>query len=350
MTATEHRTEPLDGDRRDPGTPVLSVTGLRKDFGAHRDGSAGSSLVAVDDVSFDIRPGESFGLVGESGSGKTTTARMILRLTEPTAGRIVLDGVELTSMRGQPLRRERRNMQMVFQNSIGSLSPRMTISDIVSEPLFAHGVGTRRERRARAAECLGLVGLGRDALDRYPHEFSGGQRQRVGIARALVLRPKLIVCDEPVSALDVSVRSQILNLLADLRDQLRLSMLFIGHDLAVVRQVCDRIGVMYLGRLVEIAATDALFERPTHPYTQVLLSSIPLPNPDVQRNKERLALVGDASVPPNPKSGCRFSGRCPYGMGAVDPEVPVLMTVDGEHAVESCRCVTSGASAAFRPH
>jgi oligopeptide transport system ATP-binding protein len=333
----------------EPENVLLSVRGLTKHFTSRgvrrgRSGATAAAVVrAVDDVSFDVYRGESLALVGESGSGKSTTARLVLRLLDPTAGSVVLDGVDITRLTGGALRRRRRDVQLVFQDPLSSLSPRLTVADIVSEPLLAHGIGSGRARRERVREYLRLVGLQDDALDRYPHEFSGGQRQRIGIARALILEPQLVVCDEPVSALDVSVRSQILNLLTDLRGKLGLSLLFIAHDLAVVRQVCDRVAVMYRGRLVEVAETEVIFDRPTHPYTQALLSSIPLPNPEIQRGRKRVALARDNGSRPV-TSGCRFAARCAYGVGAADERRPVLDEIEPGHLVEDCACVTSGAA------
>jgi oligopeptide transport system ATP-binding protein len=301
-------------DTVDPraGEDLVRVTGLVKHFPV----TAGvvlrrqlAAVQAVDDVSFTIRKGETLGLVGESGSGKSTTARLVLRLIEPTAGKVELEGEDITAASGPKLRRARQEMQMIFQDPYASLDPRMTVRDIVGEPLVIWG-RWRNGGAAQVAELLERVGLNPDHANRFPHEFSGGQRQRIGIARALALRPKLIVCDEPVSALDVSVRAQILNLLASLQREFDLTYLFISHDLSVVRQVADRVAVMYLGKLVEIAARDELYSRPLHPYTQALVSAVPIPDPVLERMRKRIVLGGEIPSPTDPPSGCRFRTRC----------------------------------------
>jgi oligopeptide/dipeptide ABC transporter ATP-binding protein len=301
-------------DTVDPraGEDLVRVTGLVKHFPV----TAGvvlrrqlAAVQAVDDVSFTIRKGETLGLVGESGSGKSTTARLVLRLIEPTAGKVELEGEDITAASGPKLRRARQEMQMIFQDPYASLDPRMTVRDIVGEPLVIWG-RWRNGGPAQVAELLERVGLNPDHANRFPHEFSGGQRQRIGIARALALRPKLIVCDEPVSALDVSVRAQILNLLASLQREFDLTYLFISHDLSVVRQVADRVAVMYLGKLVEIAARDELYSRPLHPYTQALVSAVPIPDPVLERLRKRIVLGGEIPSPTDPPSGCRFRTRC----------------------------------------
>ena len=268
---------------------------------------------AVDDVSFSLHKGETLGVVGESGCGKSTLARVLLRLIEPTSGKIYLDGVDLSTLTPRNLRAKRKEMQIVFQDAYASLDSRQKIGNIIAEPLVVHRIGNRRTRRDKVAELLNMVGLEPDAATRYPHEFSGGQRQRIGIARAISLEPKLVVADEPVSALDVSIQSQVLNLLVDLRKQLDLSYIFISHDLAVVEHICDTIAVMYLGEIVEMTDGDTLFARPKHPYTQALMSAIPRPDPK-RRGKPRIVLQGDIPNPENPPPGCRFHTRCPKVM------------------------------------
>ncbi len=269
------------------------------------------AIHAVEDVSFDLERGAALGLVGESGSGKSTTARAIVGLTRPTSGSVKLGGIELTTLSERERGPFRRRIQMVFQDPTGSLDPRLTVGAIVAEPLAIQGVGTRRDRRARAASLLESVGLDASALERYPHEFSGGQRQRIGIARALALEPELLVLDEPVSALDVSVQASVVNLLAELRGRLGLSYLFIAHDLAVVRHVCERVAVMYLGRIVEEGPREELFARPRHPYTQALLSAVPVPDPRAELSRSRIVLAGDPPSPAKPPTGCAFHPRCP---------------------------------------
>ncbi|HOZ46486.1 MAG TPA: ATP-binding cassette domain-containing protein [Candidatus Hydrogenedentes bacterium] len=264
---------------------------------------------AVDGISFGIARGQTLSLVGESGSGKTTAGRALLRLIEPTSGTVLFDGQDVTAMPRGDLRRVRKRMQLIFQDPYGSLNPRMTVYSVLSEAMAAHGIAPREQRRARVTDLLNLVGLSPEAADRYPNEFSGGQRQRIGIARALAVEPDLIVADEPVSALDVSIRAQILNLLEDLQERLGLTYLFIGHDLSVVRVISDRVAVMYLGRIMEIGSVDDVFRRTAHPYTRALLSAVPVV--DTERRRTRIVLAGDVPSPINPPSGCHFHPRCP---------------------------------------
>jgi oligopeptide/dipeptide ABC transporter ATP-binding protein len=305
---------------------LLQVEHLVKHFPV-----AGGLVKAVDGVSFSLLPGETFGLVGESGCGKTTIGRTILRLVEPSGGSIVFDGRDLRRLSPAELRRVRRDMQIVFQDPYASLNPRMRIGEAIAEPLVIHGIGNAQSRREQVGELLRVVGLDPDYASRYPHEFSGGQRQRISIARALALRPKFIVADEPVSALDVSVQAQIINLLADLREQFGLTYLFISHGLAVVEHFCTRVGTMYLGKLVEVAPTRRLFTQPRHPYTQALLESIPIPDPS--RRKARAPLAGDVPSPLAPPPGCRFHPRCPIAVDDCRHREPPLRDVGEEHQV-----------------
>ncbi|WP_051325594.1 ABC transporter ATP-binding protein [Glycomyces tenuis] len=288
---------------------------------------------AVDGVSLSIDAGKTYGLVGESGCGKTTLGRAVLRLEEPTAGTVTLGDTEVTGLRPERLRRFRSKMQMVFQDPLGSLNPRHNVEMLLAEPLKVHGVGSKTERRDLARETLEAVGLPVSVLERYPHEFSGGQRQRLGIARALMLRPDLIVCDEPVSALDVSIQAQVMNLLDELQDEFGLTYLVIAHDLAVVRHLSDRVGVMYLGKLVEEADSETIYEHPRHPYTKALLSAVPQPDPEVEASRERIILTGDLPSPANPPSGCRFRTRCPWAQDVCAEKEPEWREAASGHKV-----------------
>ncbi len=281
------------------------------------------AIKAVDGISFDVHRGETLGLVGESGCGKSTTGRTVLQLYRPTEGTVYFEGENLVEMKGEQLRRQRRKMQMIFQDPYASLNPRMTVGNIVGEPLEVHNVAAGKERQERVQELLKVVGLNPYFINRYPHEFSGGQRQRIGVARALALNPSFIVCDEPISALDVSIQAQVVNLLEDLQQDLGLTYLFIAHDLSMVRHISDRVAVMYLGKIVELTDRDILYADPQHPYTQALLSAVPIPDPVVEEKRQRIILEGDVPSPANPPVGCNFSTRCPKVMEVckeVEPE------------------------------
>jgi oligopeptide/dipeptide ABC transporter ATP-binding protein len=323
------------------GGPLLQVTDLKVHFPI-RDGLIVERQVgavhAVDGVTFAIKRGETFGLVGESGCGKSTTGRAITRLTPITEGRIDFKGEDITELEGGALRAVRRQMQIIFQDPYSSLNPRMTVGGIIGEPLRVHGIGDGKQRDIRVRELLEVVGLRQTFVNRYPHEFSGGQRQRIGIARALALQPELIVADEPISALDVSIQAQVVNLLEDLQNEFHLTYLFIAHDLSVVRHISDRIGVMYLGWLAEVAPSRTLYASPMHPYTVALLSAVPIPDPVVELNRRRIILTGDVPSPVNPPSGCRFHTRCWLRRQLGDPErcvteEPQLVEVGADHTV-----------------
>jgi len=288
---------------------------------------------AVDDISFFIRRGETLGLVGESGCGKSTTGRSILQLYRPTGGSVRFGDTELTTLKGEDLRRMRRRMQMIFQDPYASLNPRMTVGDIIGEPLDIHHLARGKARQERVQELLRLVGLNPYFANRYPHEFSGGQRQRIGVARALAVEPEFIVCDEPVSALDVSIQAQIINLLEELQAEFGLTYLFIAHDLSVVRHISDRVAVMYVGKMVELADRNALYQRPLHPYTKALLSAVPVPDPEVEARRQRIILTGDVPSPVNPPSGCRFHPRCRYAREDCSQVEPEFREVEHDHWV-----------------
>lgn len=289
---------------------------------------------AVDGITFDIKRGETLGLVGESGCGKTTVGRTILRLYDPTEGHIYFEGTDIATISQRDMRRLRRRMQMVFQDPYSSLNPRQNVGNIVGEPMRVHGLASSSEADKKVRHLLDVVGLPENSMNRYPHEFSGGQRQRIGLARALAVNPDLIVADEPVSALDVSIQAQAINLLEDLQDEFDLTYLFIAHDLAVVRHISDRVAVMYLGKIVEVAPADALYTDPLHPYTMALLSAVPIPDPDVESKRERILLTGDLPSPRNPPPGCRFHTRCPFAqIDRCPTEVPVLRELRTGHTV-----------------
>ena len=318
-------------------TPLLEVIGLTKHFTGTRSmfAAAARPVRAIDGVSFSIKRGEVVGLVGESGSGKTTVGRAILRLIEPTAGTIVYDGSDITRLSGTALRAYRRRMQIIFQDPFASLNPRMRVGDIIGEAMIIHNLGPASEREGRVLALMDRVGLSRQHLTRYPHEFSGGQRQRIGIARALAVEPDFIVADEPVSALDVSIQAQVINLMSELQSEFGLTMLFISHDLSVVEYISDRVIVMYLGRIMESAPAERLFANPKHPYTEALLAASPVPDPDAPRGRN--VLKGDIPSPSNPPSGCVFRTRCPYALEACASVIPPLRQVADGHLTACIR-------------
>ena len=314
-----------------PDQPFVRLSHLKTYFNVTKGAFSPKQIVkAVDDVSFDIYPGETLGLVGESGCGKSTLGRTIVKIYEPTAGSIVVGGEDITKLRGDRLRDFRRDVQMIFQDPYASLNPRMTVGEIIREPMVIHRIcQTREECDARVVELLRIVGLKPDHIRRYPHEFSGGQRQRISIARTLALNPKFIICDEPISALDVSIQAQIINLLKNIQDEMGIAYLFIAHDIGMVKHISDRIGVMYLGHLVELGDSENTYFKPLHPYTQALLSAIPIPDPVAGKTRKRIMLEGELPTPVNPPPGCPFRSRCPYAEERCAASMPELKEVDG---------------------
>ncbi len=320
--------------------PLVRVEGLKQHFPITRGilRRQVGTVRAVDGISFEIYRGETLGMVGESGCGKSTTGRAILKLNRPTEGKVYLDGIDLGDLEGKKLREMRRRMQMIFQDPYASLNPRMTIGRIIGEPLQIFNLVSRKERKGRVQELMELVGLNPQFADRYPHEFSGGQRQRVGIARALALQPDFIICDEPISALDVSIQAQVVNLLEELQQRFGLTYLFIAHDLAMVRHISDRVAVMYLGKIVELTDQAALYENPLHPYTQALLSAVPIPDPKIESQRQRTILTGSLPSPSDPPKGCNFSTRCPVAVAHCHEVEPELREVSPGHQV-ACHLV-----------
>ena len=309
--------------------PILKVTDLKVHFPVVGSAFSKKQVVkAVDGINFEIMPGETFGLVGESGCGKSTTGRAIVKIYTPTAGKVVFDGEDITKIKVKELSQFRKNVQMIFQDPYASLNPRMTVGEIIREPMDIHNIySTKEERESRVRELLEIVGLKPDHIRRYPHEFSGGQRQRIGIARTLALNPKFVVCDEPISALDVSIQAQVINLLENIQEKMGISYLFIAHDLSMVKHISDRIGVMYLGNMVEIGEADDVYNSPLHPYTQALLSAVPIPDPKVARQKKRIVLEGELPSPIDPPSGCVFRTRCPNATERCAKEKPQAVKV-----------------------
>ena len=324
---------------------ILRVENLKKYFPIRRGVFQRhvGDVKAVDEVSFEVYRGETLGLVGESGCGKTTTGRTIIRLYEPTDGRVYFEDVDLARLKGSQLRQMRRRMQMIFQDPYASLNPRMSVLGIVGEPLEVHHVTSGKERRERVAELLEVVGLDPAFMNRYPHEFSGGQRQRIGLARALALNPDLIICDEPISSLDVSIQAQVVNLLEELQEKLGLTYIFIAHDLSMVRHISKRVAVMYLGKIVELTNRDTLYTNPLHPYTQALLSAVPVPDPFIEEKRQRILLEGDVPSPVNPPQGCNFNTRCPVAIDTCSEVEPEFVEVEPGHFC-ACHLVQSGVS------
>lgn len=316
--------------------PLVEIRGLKMHFPVYRGAfirKEVNRVRAVDGLNFDIYEGETLGLVGESGCGKSTTGRAIIQLYRPTAGSVVFDGTNLCELQEKELHPLRRDLQMIFQDPYASLNPRMTVGDIIAEPLRVHNLASGRKRRERVQELMEIVGLDPRFIRRYPHEFSGGQRQRIGIARALACEPRFIVCDEPISALDVSIQAQIMNLMEDLQKEFDLTFLFIAHDLAAVRHISDRIAVMYLGRLAELADGEEIYSNPLHPYTEALMSAVPIPDPEIEREREQIVLEGDVPSPLNPPSGCVFHTRCPYAWSRCKAETPKFQEAEDGHHV-----------------
>lgn len=313
---------------------LVQVNNLKKYFHV----GANQILKAVDDISFEIFEGETLGLVGESGCGKSTTGRTMIKLYEATAGEVLFDGKNVHKMSRQEHKEFTKQAQMIFQDPYASLNPRMTVGDIIGEGIDIHGIMSGKDRMARIYELLETVGLNREHASRFPHEFSGGQRQRIGIARALAIEPQFIVCDEPISALDVSIQAQVVNLLIKLQQQMKLTYLFIAHDLSMVKHISDRVAVMYLGTMVELASSSELYDKPLHPYTQALLSAIPIPDPEVEKNRQRILLEGDVPSPINPAPGCRFKGRCRYARDICHNEMPLFREAGSGHYV-ACHIV-----------